>query len=219
MSCGLFIEMIVNERITTYIHSLESDNPEYLETLRATAEKTGVPIIRREMESFLRVLLEIKKPKHILEIGTGTAFSAIFMASCSRAHITTIEKSPKRLKLAGSNILKNGLADRITLIEGDAGSAMPFLAGPYEFVFMDAAKGQYISFLPEIIRLMPKGGLMLSDNVLQDGDLIESRYITARRQRTIHERMREYIWEVKHNPALDTTVITIGDGVTLSIKK
>ena len=120
LSCGPFINMIVNERITTYIHSLETDNPAYLEELRAAAEKSSVPIIRREMESFLKVLLKAKEPKKILEIGTGTAFSAIYMASCSDAHITTIEKSAKRLKLAGKNILKTGLSDRISSFSATA---------------------------------------------------------------------------------------------------
>ena len=216
---AFLIAMIVNERITTYIHSLESDNSWFLENLRTTAEKGKVPIIRREMESFIKVLLESKEPEAILEIGTGTAYSSVFMAGCCDAHITTIENYDKRLKDASYNILASGYEGRITLIEGDAASVLPFLKGPYDFIFMDAAKGQYIAFLPELLRLLPKGGLLLADNVLQDGDLVESRYITERRQRTIHERMREFIWEVKHSDCLDTSVITIGDGVTLSIRK
>ena len=216
---AFLLDMIVNERITTYIHSLETDNSPFMEELRRFAKETDVPIIRREMESFLKVILEIKKPKSILEIGSGIAYSTLFMAGCTKSHITTIENYDKRLKLASENILKSGLSDRITLIEGDALCALPFLKCPYDFIFMDAAKGQYIAFLPEAIRLLKKGGVLLADNVLQDGDLIESRYITERRQRTIHERMREFLWEVKHSEFLDTTIITIGDGVSLSIRK
>ena len=211
--------MIVNERVTSYIHSLGQEGSEALEAVRRRAEDTDVPVIRREMESFLKVLLEITRPANILEIGTGTAYSALYMAGCFDGHITTIENYDKRIKEATSNIFDLGMTDRITFICGDAACALPLLKGPYDFVFMDAAKAQYITFLPEIIRLMPEGGILLADNVLQEGDIVESRYVTARRQRTIHERMRDYIWEVTHSSLLDTTVITIGDGVTLSIKK
>ena len=92
------------------------------------------------------------------------------------------------------------------------------LSGEYDFIFMDAAKGQYIHFLPEVLRLMAKGGILLSDNVLQDGDVIQSRYAVTRRNRTIHTRMRDYLYELKHHPDLTTAILPIGDGVTLSVK-
>ena len=213
--------MIVDQNLTTYIHSLETDSDEFLAELRLEAENGGVPIIRREMESFMAVLLEMKRPKTILEIGAAVCYSTIFMgkhtdADCS---ITTIENYEERITQAKRNLAKAGMEERIRLIEDDAAAVLPKLEGPFDFIFLDAAKGQYITFLPEIMRLLPKGGILLADNVLQEGDIIKSRYATARRQRTIHDRMRQFIREVKRSPQLETSLITIGDGVTLSVRK
>ena len=83
---------------------------------------------------------------------------------------------------------------------------------------MDAAKGQYIHFLPDVLRLLEPGGVLVSDNVLQDGDLIESHYIVERRNRTIYKRMREYLYVLKHDERLETAVIPLGDGVTVSTR-
>lgn len=211
--------MIVNPRITTYIHSLETDNCDFLEDLRVYAEETDVPIIRREMESFLSVLLAMKAPARILEIGSGIAYSAIYMAEHSSASITTIENYEKRLRLAEENIRKAGMEERIHLIGDDAAKVLKELEQPFDFIFLDAAKAQYIEILPDLLRLLNPEGILLADNVLQEGDLIESRFVTERRQRTIHERMRQFLYEVKHNEQLTTSIITIGDGVSLSVKK
>ena len=213
--------MLIDPNITSYIHSLERGNPRQLEELRAFAEKEGVPIIRREMESFIRVLFELKKPERILEIGAGVGYSSIFFAFNTPAgcSITTIENFDERVRQCGENIKAFSLEDRIKLISGDASEVLKEFTGPYDFIFLDAAKAQYITMLPDILRLLEPGGVLLADNILQEGHLIESRYITPRRQRTIHERMREFVWEVKHSPELESAVITIGDGVTLSVKK
>ena len=104
------------------------------------------------------------------------------------------------------------------MLEGDATEILKNLAGPYDFIFMDAAKGQYINFLPDILKLMPVGGVLISDNVLQDGDVMESRFAVTRRDRTIHSRMREYLYELKHNEQLCTDILPVGDGVTVSVK-
>ena len=104
-------------------------------------------------------------------------------------------------------------------MEGDAIEILKYLEGPYDMIFMDAAKGQYINFLPDVLRLLPEGGLLVSDNVLQEGDIIESRYAVTRRDRTIHSRMREYLYELKHHPQLQTVILPVGDGVTLSVKQ
>ena len=133
--------------------------------------------------------------------------------------ITTIENYDKRIPIARENFKRAGKESDITLLEGDALEVMKGLACPYDFVFMDAAKGQYINFLPDILRLMKPGALLVSDNVLQEGDIIESHYAVTRRNRTIHKRMREYLYELTHNDSLTTSVLPIGDGVTISIKK
>lgn len=212
-----FQNMIIDPNITTYLYSIEPEGPAYLERLREHAEQEQVPVIRREMEPFMRVLLAMAQPDHILEIGTGIGYSALFMNSCvKQAKITTIENYEPRLKEARKNLQEY---DTITLVEEDAAETVKKLQGPFDFIFLDAAKAQYIVMLPDLLRLLPKGGILLADNVLQDGELIRSRYVTPRRQRTIHSRMREFIWEVKHSPELETSLVTIGDGVVLSVKK
>ena len=147
-------------------------------------------------------------------------FSALLMSEYGpeNCRITTIEKYEKRIPLAKENFKRAGKEDQIVLLEGDAVEILKKLDGPYDFIFMDAAKGQYIHFLPDILDLMPIGGLLISDNVLQDGDVLESRYAVTRRDRTIHSRMREYLYELKHNEQLQTDILPIGDGVTVSVK-
>ena len=213
--------MIVDERMVTFIHSLETENSEILETIEKEALDTFVPIIRKEMQSFLKVLLAIKKPKRILEVGTAVGFSAILMSEYAPedCHITTIEKYEKRIPIALENFKRAGKEDKITLLEGDALEILKGLEGTYDFIFMDAAKGQYINYLPEAIRLLEKDGLLVSDNVLQDGDIIESRFAVERRNRTIHSRMREYLYELKHNEQLLTSIVPLGDGLALSVKQ
>lgn len=213
--------MIVDERMVTYIHSLETPDSEILETIEREALDTFVPIIRKETQSFLKVLLQVKKPMKILEVGTAVGFSALLMNAYAPkgSHITTIEKYEKRIPIAKENFRRAGKEDEITLIEGDALEVMKSLEGPYDFIFMDAAKGQYIHYLPEAIRLLGPEGLLVSDNVLQDGDIIESRFAVERRNRTIHSRMREYLYELKHNERLLTSIVPLGDGLALSVKQ
>ena len=214
--------MIVNERIVSYIHSLEKTNSEVLEKIEEQAHIDNVPIIRTEMESFLRVLLYIKKPKRILELGTAVGYSAILMSECidEDGKITTIENYEKRIVEAKKNIELSGKGQIIELLEGDATEVMKTLPSQqFDFVFMDAAKAQYIYFLPEVLRLMKKGAVLITDNVLQEGDLIESRFVVERRDRTIHKRMREYLEVVKNHEELETSIVPIGDGITISVKK
>ena len=213
--------MIVDERMVTYIHSLETPEEPIIEQIEQEAKETFVPIIRKETQSFLKVLLLMKKPVRVLEVGTAIGYSAILMSHYlpKDGRITTIEKYEKRIPIARENFSRAAVADRIKLLEGDALEIMKSLAEPFDFIFMDAAKGQYIHYLPEAIRLLAPEGVLMSDNVLQDGDVIESRFAVERRNRTIHSRMREYLYELKHNERLQTSILPLGDGVALSIKK
>lgn len=212
--------MIVDERMVSFINSLDPGNPSYLNELEEYARATDVPIVRTEMQSFLRFLMKMKRPMHILEVGTAIGFSALLMSEYAPegCKITTIEKYEKRIPLAKENFEKAGKADSITLMEGDALEILPVLTEEYDFIFMDAAKGQYIHFLPDIMRLLAPGGLLVSDNVLQDGDVLESRFAVTRRNRTIHGRMRDYLYTLKHTEELTTAIIPLGDGVALSVK-
>lgn len=213
--------MIVDERLVTYINSLDVGNTGILDEIEREALASYVPIIRKEMQSFLKVLLQIKRPTRILEVGTAVGFSAILMAEYNPASctITTIENYEKRIPIARANFERAGKQDRITLLEGDAKEVLRTLKEPFDFIFMDAAKGQYLNFLPEILRLLAPNGILVSDNVLQDGDIIQSRFAVTRRNRTIHKRMREYLYELTHSEELTTAVLPIGDGITISTRK
>ena len=213
--------MIVDERMVTYINSLDKGNTAFLDELEKEARENRVPIIRREMQSFLKVLLRITSPRLILEVGTAVGFSTILMSEYAPedCRITTIENYEKRIPIARENFRKAGKEDRITLLEGDAAQVLKTLEGSYDFIFMDAAKAQYIHFLPDILRLLSNGGILVSDNVLQDGDLIESHFAVERRNRTIYKRMREYLYVLKNHEQLETSILPLGDGVTLSVKK
>ena len=213
--------MIVDERMVTFINSLETENSEILETIEKEALETFVPIIRKEMQSFMKVLLAIQKPLNMLEVGTAVGFSALLMSEYApeECRITTIEKYEKRIPIAKENFRRAGKEDKITLLEGDALEILKGLEEKYDFIFMDAAKAQYINYMPEVIRLLEKGGVLVSDNVLQDGDIIESRFAVERRNRTIHSRMREYLYRLKHEEQLLTSIIPLGDGVAISTKK
>ena len=213
--------MIIDERMSAFIDSLDVGNASYLNEIEKEALAESVPIIRKSMQSLLKFILVHNKPKNILEVGTAIGFSALLMSEYGPedCHITTIEKYEKRIPIARQNFEKAGKQDRITLIEGDAAEVLAGLNGSYDLIFMDAAKGQYINFMPDVLRLLADGGLLISDNVLQDGDIIESRFAVTRRNRTIHSRMREYLYELKHSPQLETVILPVGDGVTLSTKK
>ncbi len=204
----------------TYINSLDSGNTEVLDTIEREALDSYVPIIRKEMQSFLKLLLAMQKPKRILEVGTAVGFSAILMAEYNPypCEIVTIENYEKRIPIARENFIRAGKEKQITLIEGDATEVLKTLDEPFDMIFMDAAKGQYINFMPDILRLLNKDGVLVSDNVLQDGDIIESHFVVTRRNRTIYKRMREYLYELTHRDDLVTAVLPIGDGITVSTK-
>lgn len=213
--------MIVDERLVTYINSLDTGNTEILDEIEREALDSYVPIIRKEMQNFLKLLLELKRPVRILEVGTAVGFSAILMAEYNpvSCEILTIENYEKRIPIARENFRRAQKQEVITLLEGDAKEVLKTITEPFDLIFMDAAKGQYLNFLPEVLRLLNPGGILVSDNVLQDGDIIQSRFAVTRRKRTIHKRMREYLYELTHRDELTTSVLPIGDGITLSIRK
>lgn len=210
--------MIVNERLVTYINSLDQGNTKVLDDIEREALETYVPIIRKEMQSFLKLILAMQKPMRILEVGTAVGFSAVLMAQYNPVpcEIVTIENYDKRIPIAKENFKRAGKEQQITLLEGDATEVLKEIEEPFDFIFMDAAKGQYINFMPEVMRLLKVGGTLVSDNVLQDGDIIESHFAVTRRNRTIYKRMREYMYELTHNEELVTVVLPVGDGITVS---
>lgn len=212
--------MIDKERLDVFLDSFDSGNTPFLDQIEQEALQGGEPIIRTQTQALLRFLLAIHRPLSILEVGCAVGFSALLMSEYAPAgcKITTIEKVERRIAAAKENFRRAGRADVITLLEGDAAEILKELAGPYDMIFMDAAKGQYPIFLPDILRLLAPGGLLVSDNILQNGDILESRFAVERRDRTIHSRMREYLFELTHHEALTTTILPVGDGVTVSVK-
>jgi len=213
--------MIVEERYVSYMNSLNQGNTPLLSEIEREAIADRVPIIRTEMQQFLKTMLCMRKPEAILEVGAAIGFSSVLMAEYNPVpcKITTIENYEKRIPIAKENISRAGYSDVITLLEGDATEILKELTDSYDLIFMDAAKAQYIHFLPEVKRLLKSGGVLISDNVLQDGDLIQSRFAVTRRDRTIHKRMREYLYAITHDEELVTSILPLGDGVTVSVKR
>ncbi len=212
---------IVNERVVSFINSFASEDRDILQIIEKEAIDTMVPIIRKEMASFLKTFLPVINPMNILEVGTAIGYSAILMSDnvSPDCRITTIENYDKRIPIAKNNFRRAGKSHQITLLEGDATEILKTLDGEYDFIFMDAAKAQYINILPDILRLLKKGGVLITDNVLQEGEIVEPRFGIVRRNRTIYDRMREYLYAVTHSEELVSSVLPIGDGITLSYKK
>lgn len=212
------------ERMEVFLEVFREEPPVYIQELERRAREDGVPVIRRGTRDVLRYLLRVKKPEQILEVGTAVAYSALFMKEYmpEDAVLTTIEKVGMRLKGARKNLAAYDPEGRIHLIEGDAADVLHQLADEerqFDFIFMDAAKGQYLSFLPDIMRLLPEGGTLVSDNILHEGDVLQSRYAVTRRDRTIHGRMREYLEVLTHHEELETICLPVGDGITISTRK
>ena len=213
--------MITNDRMIAFIDSFDKGNTPFLEEIEKEARAAEIPVIRPATQSLLRFLMAARRPMRILEVGTAVGFSALLMSEYAPegAHVTTIEKYEKRILEARKNFKRGGREERITLLEGDAAGVLEGLRGSYDFIFMDAAKGQYIRFLPHVLRLLAPDGMLVSDNVLQDGDVLESRFAVTRRNRTIHARMREYLYALTHEPGLETVILPVGDGVSLTVRK
>lgn len=208
--------------VSAYLDSLDPGNSPLLEEIRQEAVLEDVPVLRRETERLLKTLLALKQPASVLEVGTAVGYSALVMRELlpEESHITTIESWAPRISKAKQNFRRAGCAERITLLEGDAGELLSTLPREkFDFVFMDAAKGQYLNWLPHLLNCMCPGAVLLSDNVLQEGSLVLSRFAVDRRDRTIHARMREYLYALTHTSTLETSVLPCGDGVALTVKK
>ena len=207
-------------RLKGYLSSLYPDLTADLAAVEKRALADHVPVIRRDTQQYLRTLLALRRPGEILEVGTAVGFSASFMATYNpvSCRITTIENYQPRISAARENFRRMGLEKEITLLEGDARDVLPELKGPYDLIFMDAAKGQYINYWPQLIRLSGPGSVIVTDNVLQEGDIIESHFAVTRRNRTIHKRMREYLWELTHDGRFVTDILNVGDGLSVSVR-
>ena len=216
--------MVEHERFESFLESIPDGLPEYLTDFEIENIKENIPIIRKGSQRLIRFMLEMKKPSNILEVGTATGFSSVFMLEFlnKNAKITTIEKMEERAAKAEENFKKFDKSKRITLIKGDSTDILSELVSKdktYDFIFMDAAKGQYINFLENIKKLLVSGGILITDNMLQEGRLLDSRYTVVRRDRTIHSRMRENANALLTDKEFETMLLESGDGMAVSIKK
>ena len=212
---------ITNERVGFYISSLTPDNSDFCECVGREAREAGVPVIRREAEGFLKMLLELKKPDRILEIGTAVGYSALIMAENTpdSCRITTIEIGERDAAKAAANFEKAGFSARIELIKGDAAEILPSLDDTFDFVFLDASKGQYMNFFNAVKGILGPGGVVLSDNVLQGGDVLKPHFIIEQRDRTVHKRMRDYLYDISNDEDFVTSVVPVGDGMAVSVRR
>lgn len=212
---------VTDEEMNLYLRTVQPMYDGVLGEIQKKSIAEDVPIVPHETARLLSVLLSIKKPKKILEIGTAVAFSAGLMSQYLQegGTITTIDRFEVMLKDARENIKKMNLENVITILEGDAADILPTLQEKYDVIFLDAAKGQYGNFLPHCIRLLPVGGILIVDDVLQGGSIAKTRFSVPRRQRTIHKRMRNFLWDISHHAALESCILPVGDGVAVCYKK
>jgi len=210
---------INEEYIEDYIRNILPDNKPYLRNLEIYADINYIPIVEKEVAQLLKLLLKIKKPKRILEIGTAIGYSALIMAEATEnAEITTIERMPNMVELAKNNINNTIYKDRITIIEGEAEDILPNLEEKYDFIFLDAAKGQYIEFFNHCMELLEPEGIIVSDNVLFRG-MVASDELVIRRKKTIVKRLRRYLKYINEIEGYISSIIPIGDGVALTYRE
>lgn len=211
--------MITNPKVLEYLDIISPVNSKAIEEIRAEAKRNYIPIVKRDTENFLKFVLKMQNPGSILEIGCAVGYSAAVMLENSDADIVTVEKMPERVEEAKRNIKYADFESRASILEGDAGEILKSLADKgekFDFIFMDAAKAQYITWLPIVKKLLKESGMIFSDNCLQEGDLAESSFAIRKRDKTIHKRMREYIYLLLHDETLESWIFSIGDGVLLS---
>ncbi len=214
-----------NNRIENFIQSFNYDETECINSIYNYCINNDVPIIKNQTKSFIRSIINIKKPTKILEIGTAVGYSSIIIFDevkkyCKNPIMYTIENYPKRIEEALKNFKKYGYKD-IALFKDDASVILEKLAqsgDKFDFIFLDAAKAQYSIWLDNIKKLLNKNGVLIADNIFKDGEVIESRYLIRKRDRTIHQRIREFLHKIFNDKDFVSYVYTIGDGVSLSIK-
>ena len=198
-------------RITSFVRSMAKEDAGALGELYRDAVKRGVPVIRPEARELLKTQLLLKKPKRVLEIGTAVGYSSIYMTGF-------LELSEERTAEARTNVKRLGKETQIQVICGDAAETLKELPDDaYEFAFVDAAKAQYIYYLPDVLRVLKPGGVIVSDNILQEGEVLESHFLVEKRNRTIHDRMREYLYVLTHDDRLETAILPVGDGMAISV--
>ena len=212
---------VVKKELVKYMRENQKKTGGELGEIEAEAHEAGVPIIPHETVVFLQFLLKQIKPKDILEIGTAIGFSSSLMAQSigEKGHVTTIDRFDVMIRKAKVTYERLGLSDKITLLEGQAAEILPTLTQKYDFIFMDSAKSKYIEFLPECLRLLQVGGVLMVDDVFQAGTILNPIEEIPRGQRTIHRKLNEFLDTVMSHPELNSTLLPLGDGIILITKE
>jgi predicted O-methyltransferase YrrM len=216
----ILLNQIIEEYIEDYIRSLLPPNNEKLRTMEKYADENHVPIVQPEVAQLLRVLLKLKNPKNILEIGTAIGYSALVMAenTSTECKITTIERRKDMIELAMDNISKTEYENKINILEGEAEDILSTLEEKYDFIFLDAAKGQYMDFFNKCSWFLQPGGIIISDNVLYKG-MVATDKLVIRRKKTIVKRLRQFLQYINHIEGYTSSVIPIGDGVAITYRE
>ena len=207
---------VVNEEIVDLMRQRQKQVTGSLKELEDFARKENIPIIPHETVAYFRFLMETMQPKNILEIGTAIGFSALLMAEhVPNAKITTIDRNPEMIGFAKDNFAKFDSRKQITLLEGDAVDVLSTLTESYDFVFMDSAKSKYIVFLPEILKHLDVGGVVVLDDIFQGGDVAKDIMEVRRGQRTIYRGLQRLFDATLDNPELTATLVPLGDGILM----
>ncbi|MGX7195636.1 O-methyltransferase [Enterococcus olivae] len=212
---------VVKPELVDFLRTEQKQLTGELAQIEKEANENEVPIIPHETVVFLQFLLGQIKPKQILEIGTALGFSSSLMAQYvgEDGHVTTIDRFDVMIRKAKATYERLGLADKVTLLEGQAADILPELTGPYDFIFMDSAKSKYIEFLPECLRLLRKGGVLMVDDVFQGGTVLDPIEDVPRNRRTIHRKLKRFLDVINTHPDLTTSLVPLGDGVALITKE
>lgn len=212
---------VVKEELLDFMRTQQKKLPGELGKLEEEAHVAEVPVIPHETVVFLKFLLGQLQPERILEIGAAIGFSSSVMATTigENAHVTTIDRFDVMIEKAKKNYERLGLTDKVTLLEGQAADILPELSGPYDFIFMDSAKSKYIEFLPECLRLLRKGGVLMVDDIFQGGTILLPDEEIPRGKRAIHRKLNEFLRVVMDHPDLTSTILPLGDGVILMTKE
>lgn len=215
------LSAIVTPYVTDYIRSKTEQKNDFLLELERYAKENKVPIAEPETARLISVLTKLLRPKKILEVGCAIGYSSIIMSEAldENGKIITLEYDATTAQTARENIKKACLSEKITVVEADAKDYLSYLdeSETFDIVFLDGPKAHYLFMLDDAVRLLKKGGLLISDNILFKGMTADDNHF-ARRKVTIINRLREYIDALMAHPQLETSILSQGDGVALSVK-
>ncbi len=214
------MELINKEFTTKYIKSLIEEEKEIAD-FREECDKRQLPIIHEEVANFIKVILHLHKPLKILELGTAVGFSSFFMAKTiddNRLKIKTVERRNTFIEEASEKLNQYKYKGNIEILPGDALEVLKNLDEEFDLIFIDAAKSKYLDFLPYCFKLLKKDGIIISDNVLYKG-MIANEDFVERRQKTIVRKMRKYLKTISNHKSMESSILPLGDGVAITIKK